>query len=61
MDEPDGTAHASLSRMIYLEEADSFALGWKHRVLAELDRMRAAMPYADTLVLRLDTERRTET
>jgi hypothetical protein len=55
----DETAHASLTRHIDLTTmADSFALGWKQAVLIELDRMRAEMPYADTLELRLICERR---
>lgn len=56
----DETANASLSRRIDLTVmADSFALGWKESVMAELDQMRAEMPYADTLVLRLECERST--
>ena len=55
----DETAHAELSRRIDLTElADYFALGWKQAVMLELDRMRAEMPYADTLELRLICERR---
>ena len=55
----DETAHVSLTRRIDLTtEADSFLLGWKQAVLIELDRMRAEMPYADTLDLRLTCERR---
>lgn len=55
----DETAHASLTRRVDLTTmADSFALGWKQMVMIELDRMRAEMPYADTLVLRLECERR---
>lgn len=54
----DGTAAVSLSRMVHLELADSYVLGWKAMVCAELDRMRMLMPYADTLVLRLECERR---
>ena len=38
--------------------ADSFVLGWKQAVLIELDRMRAELPYADTLQLTLICERR---
>ena len=58
---PDGdpTAHASLSRRVDLTTlADNFVLGWKEAVLIELDRMRAEMPYADTLQLTLLCERR---
>jgi hypothetical protein len=55
----DETAHASLTRRIDLTTmADSFALGWKQAVLIEMDRMRAEMPYADTLELRLICERK---
>jgi hypothetical protein len=54
----DSTAHASLRRRIDLTVmADSFVLGWKEAVLIELDLMRAEMPYADTLELRLICER----
>ena len=59
MDDEDETAHASLTRRIDLTAmADSFVGGWKEMVMLELDRMRAEMPYADTLVLRLECERR---
>lgn len=55
----DETAHASLTRRVDLTTlADSFALGWKQAVLLELDEMRREMPYADTLELRLECERR---
>ena len=55
----DPTAHASLSCRVDLTTlADSFVLGWKQMVMLELDRMRAEMPYADTLELRLICERR---
>lgn len=55
----DETAHASLSRVIDLTTmADGFVLGWKQAVMTELDRMRAEMPYADTLKLTLICERR---
>lgn len=55
----DETAHASLTHHIDLTVmADSFVLGWKEAVMIELDRMRREMPYADTLVLRLECERR---
>jgi hypothetical protein len=54
----DETAHASLTRRVDLETADSFIPGWKEMVMAELDAMRAEMPYADTLELRLTCERR---
>jgi hypothetical protein len=54
----DETAHASLSRRVDLTTlADSFRGGWKQAVLLELDAMRREMPYADTLVLRLECER----
>jgi hypothetical protein len=57
----DDTAHAELRHRIDLTTlADSFVLGWKQAVMIELDRMRAEMPYADTLELRLICERRTE-
>lgn len=45
-------------RVVDLEMADAFALGWEKAVVLELDRMRREMPYADRLVLRLETERR---
>jgi hypothetical protein len=55
----DETARASLSRMIDLTVmADSFVLGWREMIMIELDQMRREMPYADTLVLRLECERR---
>jgi len=55
----DETAHAELRQRIDLTTlADSFVLGWKEAVMIELDRMRAEMPYADTLELRLICERR---
>lgn len=55
----DETARVSLTRIIDLTTlADGFALGWKQAVLLELDKMRAEMPYADTLQLRLVCERR---
>lgn len=55
----DVTARAALSRCIDLTEmADNAVIGWKQAVMIELDRMRAEMPYADTLVLRLECERR---
>ncbi len=58
----DETAHASLTRRVDLTTlADSFALGWKQAVLLELDEMRREMPYADTLELRLECERRPPT
>jgi hypothetical protein len=51
----DETARASLSHRIDLTTmADNFVLGWKEVVMIELDRMRAQMPYADFLVLRLE-------
>ena len=57
MDE-DETAHASLTRVIDLTTlADDFVLGWQAAVIAELDMMRAELPYADTLVLRLECAR----
>jgi len=55
----DETAHVSLTRRIDLTAmADNAVIGWKQAVLIELDRMRAEMPYADTLDLRLACERR---
>jgi len=54
----DETAVARLTRLIRLDDADAFRPGWKELVMTELDRMRAEMPYADTLVLRLECERR---
>lgn len=57
----DETARASLSRRVDLTTlADSFVLGWKQAVMLELDRMRAEMPYADTLQLTLICERRSD-
>ncbi len=59
MADGDPTANASLTRHVDLTTmADSFVLGWKQMVMLELDRMRAEMPYADTLELRLICERR---
>lgn len=57
----DETANATLTRRIYLTgEADHFIGGWKELVMLELDRMRAEMPYADSLDLRLTCRRRAE-
>lgn len=56
----DETAHASLSRRVSLDLADSFVLGWKEAVMIELDQMRREMPYADVLELRFITERRAD-
>jgi hypothetical protein len=58
----DETAHASLTRRIDLTTmADNTVIGWKQAVLIELDRMRAEMPYADTLRLTLICEREAAT
>ena len=55
----DETANVSLTRIVDLTTmADRFALGWQAAVIAELDMMRAKLPYADTLVLRLECARR---
>lgn len=55
----DETAHACLTRRIDLTEmADNAVIGWKQAVMIELDRPRREMPYAATLVLRLECERR---
>ena len=55
----DETAYASLTRRIDLTTmADNTVIGWKQVVLIELDRMRAEMPYADTLRLTMICERR---
>jgi hypothetical protein len=55
----DETALVTLTRRVDLTTlADGFALGWKAAVMIELDRMRAELPYADTLILRLECERR---
>jgi hypothetical protein len=55
----DETARATMTRIVDLTTmADSFVLGWREMVMVELDQMRAEMPYADTLVLRLECERR---
>lgn len=54
----DETAHVSIQRVLYLDEIDQARIGWKEAVLLELDRMRAEMPYADMLWLRLTSERR---
>lgn len=55
----DETARAILTRRVDLTTmADGFILGWKELVMLELDQMRAEMPYADTLILRLECERR---
>lgn len=48
---------ASLTRRIGWERADAFALGWKEAILIELTEMRALMPDADMLDLRLGRER----
>ena len=59
MGDEDGTAYASLTRRTDpTAMADSFVGGWKEMVMLELDQMRAEMPYADALVLRLECERR---
>jgi hypothetical protein len=57
-DDGDETAYAVLRSCVDLELADQFVLGWKQMVMLELDRMRAEMPYADTLKLQLTCERR---
>lgn len=58
MSTEDETAHAELRRRIDLTAlADNAVIGWQQAVLIELDRMRAEMPYADTLELRLICER----
>ena len=54
----DETAHVSISKIVSLEEADSFITGWKQMVGLVLDEMRKALPYADTLRLTLTCERR---
>jgi hypothetical protein len=55
----DETARATLTRIIDLTTmADSFVLGWREMIMIELDQMRREMPYADTLILRLECERR---
>jgi len=55
----DETARVSLTRQIDLTaNADNAVIGWKEAVMIELDRMRAEMPYADTLTLRLECVRR---
>lgn len=54
----DETGIVTLSCRADLALADSFVLGWKQAVMAELDRMRAEMPYADFLDLRLVCVRR---
>lgn len=57
----DETARATLTRRVALADlADGFVLGWKQAVMIELDSMRAEMPYADTLVLRLECGRRAD-
>lgn len=57
----DETARVTLTRRVDLTLlADGFVLGWKQMLLMELDAMRAEMPYADTLVLRLECERRAD-
>lgn len=54
----DNTVRAGLTRRIDLSTlADGFVLGWKQAVMIELDRMRAEMPYADTLEVTLICER----
>jgi hypothetical protein len=60
MDDEDETAHASLQRVIYLPQLDDTRIGWREAVMLELDRMRAEMPYADMLTLRLTCERRAD-
>jgi len=54
----DDTAHAELRRVDLTVMADNAVIGWKQAIMVELDRMRAEMPYADTLELRLICERR---
>ena len=62
MSEEDQTAHASLTLRIDLTlMADNAVIGWKQAVMVELDRMRAEMPYADTLRLTLICEREAAT
>jgi len=37
---------------------DTAVAGWKYIILHEIDKMRAQMPYADTIEIRLICERR---
>lgn len=53
----DETGSTSLTRIVDLNEADEFVLGWKELVMLELDRMRRELRYADQLVLRLECRR----
>lgn len=58
MDEEEETAYAQLINRLDLEMIDTMVVGWKEVVLWELDKMRREMPYADTLEIRLISERR---
>lgn len=54
----DDTARASITRRVDLELADAFTGGWRELIVAELDRMRRDMPYADTIQLTMICERK---
>jgi hypothetical protein len=53
----DETARVTVSRIVRLDDADQFIGGWQQMIMIELAQMRAKMPFADTLVLTLATER----
>ncbi len=57
-DEEEETAYAPLVKRIPLDVIDMAVVGWKQVILHELDIMRAQMPYADTIEIRLIAERR---
>jgi hypothetical protein len=44
----------TLTRVVNLENADSFIPGWEQAVLVELREMRRLIPQATTLELRLE-------
>jgi hypothetical protein len=58
--EEDPSAQVNIRRWIDLETADQFVLGWKQLVLMEIDRLRAVMPYADSLEITLTCRRRSD-
>ncbi len=57
-DEEEETAYAQLVNRIPLVMIDTAVAGWKYIILHEIDKMRAQMPYADTIEIRLICERR---
>ena len=57
-DEEEDTAYAQMINRLPLDMLDSTVAGWKPVIIREIDKMRAEMPYADTIEIRLICERR---